>query len=231
VGPALATFVFLVGASLASSAHAALNAFISINGSCGVQVRVGERICVAYGYNPTGQSPATARGRLTVQKGNNAPVTLFNGPVFGAEPNDLCDVVGPGPENRILRLTVTTATGEQETVSCTYVVRSSAQTAPVITTALRVNNVLSDCGAVVLSGAQVSLLLSSSQSGFARVTLQKEGGTEQLIASGSVTAGVRYAVRVTAGAADGKMRTFRVRVTNSAGASSTESCAYVVRAL
>jgi hypothetical protein len=229
VGPALATFLFLFGASLASSAHAAINAFVTINGSCGVEVQVGQRICITYGYNPTGQTPPTATGRLTVQKGNNAPVTVFNGPVFGAEPNDLCDVVGTGPANRILRLTVTTAAGEQQSVTCTYSVRSSGQTAPVITTALRVNTNAANCGAVVQSGDRVCLRLSSSQSGFAEVTLQKEGGTEQRIARGSVTAGVRYAVCVTAGAADGKTRTFRVRVTTGSGASSTESCVYVVR--
>jgi hypothetical protein len=150
--------------------------------------------------------------------------------VFGAEPNDLCDVVGPGPANRIVRFTVTTATGEQQTISCTYIVRSSAQMSPTITTALLVNGQSAACGAAVHSGDRVCLALSSSLSGSAQVTVQVEGGAEVLIARGSVVAGRRYAVCVTAGPANGRTRTFRVRVTTAAGASSTEACSFVVPA-
>jgi hypothetical protein len=228
VGLALATVTLLCATALSSSAQAALNPFVTVEDSCDVQVAVGQRICVQYGYNPTAGEPQRAIGRLTVQKGNNVPVTIFNGEVFAGIPNELCDVVGTGPENRIVRFTVQTATGATETVSCGYIVRSQAQTQPVVTTSLLLNRQsFVECGASVPSGATVHLVFSSSQSGVAEVSIQKEGGSPTLLARGSVSAGVRYAVGVIAGAADGLTRTFTVSVTNANG-TGTATCAYIV---
>lgn len=226
--PALATLLLLVGASLASITHAAINPVLNIEGGCDVEVRVGQRVCVVYGFNPTGNTSPSARGLLTVQKGDNAPVQLFNGPLFGAEPGDLCDVVGPGPEVRVLRLTVTTEAGETETISCSYRAVSQGGTGPNLTTRLLVNRqAFVECGSEVRSGNQVCLVFSTDQRGTAEVAIRKGESAEEVIATGSVGTGVFYAVCVIAGAADGETRTFRVTVTSDSG-SSTATCAYIV---
>jgi hypothetical protein len=228
VGLALTTFALLCGTGLARPAQAALNPFVTVEGRCDVEVTVGQRICVQYGYNPTAGEPQRVIGRLTVQRGDNPPVQVFHGEVFAGLPNELCDLVGPGPENRILRFTVQTAAGVSETASCRYIVRPQAQNLPVLTTSLLINRQrFVECGASVASGSTVHLVFSSNQSGTAEVLIQIEGGAPVLLARGTVSAGVRYAVGVIAGAADGRTRTFTVRVTNPNG-TGTATCGYVV---
>jgi len=105
---------------------------------------------------------------------------------------------------------------------------ASAHPAPTVTTALRVNGVNTACGATVAPGDQVCLLLSSDQAGTAVVSIQKGTGTPTVLAEGSVKAGVTYSVCVTAGAADGLVRHFTVRVTNAEGTSTSRVCSYAV---
>jgi hypothetical protein len=229
-GLALAISLVLCASALASGAHAALNPFVTVEGSCGVNVSVGQRICVQYGYNPTAGEPQSAIGRLTVQKGNNPPVQLFHGEVFAATPNELCDLVGSGPESRILRFTVQRPDGTSETATCTYTVGTQAQRPATITTRLLINRqTFTACGASVRSGATVHLIFSSDQSAAAEVWIRRAGGTPALLARGTVRAGVNYAVGVIAGAADGATRIFTVNVTNASG-TGTADCAYVVPA-
>lgn len=230
VGLALATFALLCGTGLARPAQAALNPLVTVELSCDVQVTVGQRICVQYGYNPTAGEPQRVIGRLTVQKGSNPPVQVFFGEVFAGIPNELCDLVGSGPEERVVRFTVQTAAGVSEMASCRYFVRTQAQNLPAISTSLLINRQrFVECGASVASGSTVHLVFSSNQSGTAEILIQKEGGPQVLLARGTVRAGVRYAVGVIAGAADGRARTFTVRVTNANG-TGTATCAYIVPA-
>jgi len=228
-GLALAFCLLLCASALASSAHAALNPFVTVEGSCGINVSVGQRICIQYGYNPTAGEPQSAVGLLTIQKGSGPQVQLFNGQVFANTPNELCDLVGSSLEPRTLRFTVRRPDGTSETATCTYTVSSQSQTPPQLTTRLLINRqTFVACGSHVASGATVHLVFSSNQSGTAEVWIQKEGATSPtLLARGSVSAGVNYAVGVIAGTADGKMRTFTVNVTNAAG-TGTATCAYVV---
>jgi hypothetical protein len=229
VGLALATLLLLSGTALTSAAHAALNPFVTIERSCDVNVSVGQRVCVQYGYNPTPGEPQRAIGLLTVQKGDNPPAQLFLGEVFADTPNEFCDVVGLGPRDRILRFTVETATGFVESANCRYRAGTGSQTQPIITTRLlRNRQAFVECGSPVPSGDIVHLVFSSSESGFAEVFLQKEGQSATFLARGSVNADVNYAVGVRAGLGDGKARTFIVRVTNNASATGEATCAYAV---
>jgi hypothetical protein len=220
------------GAALTTSAHAAVQPVVTIDGSCGMNVSVGQRICIQYGYNALATDPQSANGLLTVQKGSGPEVQLFNGQVFANDLNELCDVVGTGPANRIIRFRVRTADGNLYLASCTYIVGTGSQTAPVITSRLLVNRrEFRDCGGIAGSGQTVHLVFSSNQSGFAEVWIQKETATSPtLLARGSVSAGVNYAVGVIAGAADGRARTFTVKVTNAAGVTGTGTCVYFVPA-
>jgi hypothetical protein len=230
-GLALALLLGLGVCGLASSAHAAVQTFVTINGSCGVNVSVGQRICIQYGYNALATDPQALTGLLTVQKGTGPEVQLFNGQVFANTPNELCDGVGTGPANRIIRFRVRTADGATQLASCTYIVGTQSQTPPQITTRLLVNRKrFVDCGSIVGSGTPVHLVFSSNQSGTAEVFIRKENAASPtLLARGSVTAGRNYAVGVIAGAADAFQRTFTVRVTSASG-TGTASCAYIVPA-
>jgi hypothetical protein len=93
---------------------------------------------------------------------------------------------------------------------------------------LRVNGFITSCGALVQSGDTVCLRFQSDQSGFAQVSIKKDAGSYQLIAQGSVSGGVTYAVCVTAGTADNITRTFKVTVTNSTTGTGTGTCDYTV---
>lgn len=224
------TLTLLLGV-VASSAHAAVQPFVTINGSCAVNVSVGQRICIQYGYNAASTDPQSATGHLTVQKGTGPEVQLFHWQIFANTPNELCDVVGTGPSDRIIRLRVT-AGGTTYLASCTYIVGTGGQTAPQITTRLLINRErYAECDSIVGSGIPVHIVFSSNQSGTAEVWIQKENvATPTLLARGTVTAGVNYAVGVIAGAADAFKRTFTVKVTNASGTTGTASCAYIVPA-
>jgi hypothetical protein len=230
-GLALTFCLLLCAAALATSAHAAVEPFVTIERSCAVNVSVGQRICIQYGYNAASTDPQSATGLLTVQKGTGPERQLFNGQVFANTPNELCDVVGTGPSDRIIRFRVQTADGVTRLASCTYIVGTQSQNPPQITTRLLINRErYAECDSIVGSGIPVHLVFSSNQSGTAEVWIQKENvSSPTLLARGSVSAGRNYAVGVIAGAADAFRRTFTVRVTSASG-TGTATCAYIVPA-
>jgi collagen type VII alpha len=105
---------------------------------------------------------------------------------------------------------------------------TSGQGGPTLTTSLLVNGAAATCGATVASGDAVCVRFSSDQTGTAVVTARKGTGADTTLASGSVQAGVTYRVCVTAGTADGQMRTFTVTVTNTSGQASSQECTFTV---
>lgn len=172
---------------------------------------------------------------VTVQKGTGTATTLAQGSVTAGSTYRVSVTAGTADGLlRTLTVAVTNASGQSTARTCGYVVGSTAaQAAPVITTSLRVNGAAAECGATVASGSAVSLLLSSNQAGTAVVTAQKGTGTltesATPLAQGSVAAGATYRVNVTAGAADGLIRTFTVTVTNAAGESTSHLCSFAVQ--
>jgi ribosomal protein S14 len=204
-----------------------LTTALRVNGivtECGASVRSGDEVCLLLRSDQDGFAV------VTIRKGNGPDVLLAKGNVEAGRIHRVC--VTAGVADGIIRtftLKVTNAEKLTSVRQCSYFVDKSAAQAPFVQTALRKNGVIVACGAKVASGDEVCLLFRSNQDGFAVVKLRKGHGADTILASGKVQAGRVYRVCVIAGAADGILRTFTVKVTNALDLSTTEECGYVVK--
>jgi hypothetical protein len=193
--------------------------------ACGATVASGARVRLLLSSNQNGTA------RVTIRKGTGADTFLAQGAVTAGAIHWV-DVTAGAADGltRVFTVTVTNNVGGTASQTCSYTVGGQGgQTIPVITTSLVVNGVAAACGATALSGQTVGLRLSSNQDGFAVVTARVGNGPEIPQASGRVTAGLTYRVNVTAGAANGQLRTFTVTVTNNTNQTGTATCSFAVQ--
>jgi hypothetical protein len=196
--------------------------------ACGAVVTSGAQVNLLFTSDQSGTAV------VSIQKGTSTS-PLASGSVVAGTTYSVPVMAGAADGlTRIFTVTVTNSSGLSTSQQCSYLVApvagASGKGAPNITPSLAVNGVAAACGTTVTSGAQVCLQFTSDQSGTAVISIQS-GASTSTLASGAVTAGTPYSVCVAAGAADGLTRTFTVTVTNSAGQSSTQTCAYVVSAV
>jgi hypothetical protein len=222
-----------------------LTTHLLVNGvasACGATVASGAQVCLRFTSDQSGTAA------ILVHKGAAADVVLTSGTITAGTTYSACVTAGVADgQTRTLTLMVTNAAGQTSSQPCTYVVASagkpvggvsgktgqtvggvSGQAAPVLSTQLLVNGAAAACGTTVASGAQVCLRFTSDQSGTAVVLSRTGTGADTVLTSGSITAGTTYNACVTAGAADGQTRTLTLMVTNAAGLTSSQPCAYVV---